>query len=108
MSGNVNNEMMSEVQEQAILELKAYGGELIAALLGTDGAAYGDQPLTRGERIARFIDDAEMGALDALRVISPTVYVRYVREYVDDIAHSGLVSPPVAQPYVDDVIQGVM
>lgn len=97
-----------------VRQTREYSQEVIASLMGPDGQAAGDEPMSRADRIARFIEDAMDGTLDALKVMSndptygrPTIYERYVREFVDDIEHSGLVTPPVAQPFVDDVI-GVM
>lgn len=114
MNGQINVSLANEVRDGIAAECRDLLTEVIASMLGPNGEAAGDRPLSRGDRIARFIEDAEMGALDVLKVQSndptfgrPTIYEAYVREFLDDIGHSPLALPPVVQPYVEDV-EGVM
>lgn len=48
----------------------------------------GDHDLNREERIARFVDYAQRGVLDALQGIGAPVYDDLVREYVQDMSNS--------------------
>ena len=114
MNGATNVALLNEVQKAIREHAGEMASEVIRSLMGANGETAGDAAMSRGERIARFIEDAETGALDVLKVQSndpsygrPTIYEAYVRQYVDDIAHSGAVAAPVAQPFVADVI-GVM
>lgn len=87
---SIPTELVGDVRAQAMDELLDLGPELIAALLGADGGAPGDANLSPAQRIERFIDDAQSGALDFLRIQSPDVYEQYVREFNDDVANSPL------------------
>lgn len=84
-------EMLKDVQEIALEECIEISLELLDNVIGADGSSFGDRELSRGNRILRFMDDAESGALDILRVQSPEVFASYVQEYRDDIANSPIV-----------------
>ena len=113
MNGQINVSLANEVQRNIQEQAKELSHAVIVSLMGPNGEAAGDAQMSRGDRIARFIEDAQSGALDALKVMSndptfgrPTIYERYVQEFVDDIAHSALVAPPVTQPFISDVFGG--
>lgn len=78
-------DMLNEVRERARQQCMELSLAMIEALLNPDGSTYGDTNLSRPQRVARFIQDAESGALDILKVQSPTIYERYVRDYVHDV-----------------------
>lgn len=87
MSGNAFIDLMDDVQEQSLERCMDLTMALIESQLGPDGNAYGDTPMTRDDRIARFEDYARRGVLDALRQMGAPVYDQLVREYRDDMAH---------------------
>lgn len=64
---------------------------LVEAMLGNNGAAFGDVQLSRADRIARFEDMAARGVIDILETISPPTYNLLLRDYVEDVAASPLV-----------------
>jgi hypothetical protein len=90
---NLNLELMQEVREQAIAECMDLSENLIDSMLGPDGETVGDRPLDRGHRIARVEDMSRRGVMDILKVISPPVYEKIVRQYIRDIKDSPLMQP---------------
>lgn len=113
---NPNVQMMNEVRRLAMQECRDLSREIIGSLLDKDGSTVGDRPLTLGERVERFVDDADSGALDILRAQSndpgygrPTIYEQYVRQFVQDMTRAPITQAQaeVARPYVIDVLGGV-
>lgn len=84
-------ELLKEAGELAKRNLLDMAQAMYGVVMGTDGETFGDSQLDRGDRIARFMSDAQSGALDVLRVQSPTIYRQYVAQYVRDINDSPLV-----------------
>ena len=82
---------MQAAEEQALDRLIEITIELVEAMLGPNGRAYGDVPLDRGDRIARFEDMARRGVLDILQTISPPTYDDLLAGYLKDVAESPLV-----------------
>lgn len=74
-------DMVKEVRERAHERSMEISHELIVSQLGVY-----DTPLTRGARIERFIDFAQRGVLDALRVVKPKLYRELIRDYQRDVA----------------------
>lgn len=108
MPTNNNVELWNEIREQAFERTLDLATELIGASLGEDGEAYGDRPLSRGNRILRFQMDAQSGALDILKVQSPRIYEDYVKQYLRDISETPLVKPaPVQRPSPFDMMGGM-
>lgn len=97
-----NVELWNDIRDQAMQRCMDLSRELIDASLSEDGMAFGDRPVTRGQRILRFQMDALSGALDILKVQSPRIYEDYVNQYLRDIAQSPLAQPapePVTSPF---------
>lgn len=84
-SYNSDLELMDDVQQQLRDRLTELIPLLVQAQLGDDGNAFGDQPLTRGQRIARFMDDASSGALDILVVQSSEIAKQYIADFQRDM-----------------------
>lgn len=102
-----NVELWDEIREQAYKKCLDLSKELIESSLTTDGMAFGDRELSRGQRILRFQMDARMGALDILKVQSPRVYEDYVRQYLRDIKESPITNPVNVQPSPLNMIGGM-
>ena len=85
-----NLDIWNDVREAARGRLMDMVKATMLAQMGPDGAGFGDHTPSRGQRIARFEQDARSGALDILRVQSPTIYERYGREYRQDVMASPL------------------
>lgn len=81
-------DLVEEVKKQAIDELVDLNMQLVDQMLGV-----GDQNISRADRIARFVDYAERGVLDALKGMGAPVYDKLVREYKDDMMHSPYMEP---------------
>lgn len=79
----VNADLMEEIQKRAFQKCMDLTNELVDSQLGV-----GDHQLNRAERIARFVDYAERGVLDALKGIGAPVYQKLVNEYIRDIGNS--------------------
>ncbi len=83
-----NADMMSEVQEQAIDRLMELAPLIIASATGPDGALM-DGVLTRDQRIQRFLDDAQSGAIDAMAEMDKALHTnraqQAVRQYFEDM-----------------------
>ena len=77
-----------EIRKQAFDEIRDTARILIESNLNSDGGAYGDRPLSRGDRIERFLMDAKNGTLDILEYQSPKIFEEYVAQYVTDIMNS--------------------
>ena len=93
-----NVELWNEIRDQAMQKCLDLSRELIEASLTPDGMAYGDQEISRGQRILRFQMDAASGAIDILRYQSPRIYEDYVNQYLKDIQDSPLVQRLMQQP----------
>jgi len=93
-----NVELWDEIRDQAMQKCLDLSRELIEASLTPDGMAYGDQEISRGQRILRFQMDAASGAIDILRYQSPRIYEDYVNQYLKDIQDSPLVQRLMQQP----------
>ena len=79
----LNAQMIEKVRTLATQECI----ELALAMVDeTDGV--GDHDLSREDRIARFVDYAQRGVLDALKGMGAPVYNTLVKEFVSDMEHS--------------------
>lgn len=78
-------ELLGEIRERAKTEALAISKDLIAVMDGVD-----DETLSRADRIARFLDDAQSGALDVMKVIRPDLYDKAIADYQRDVAQSPL------------------
>ena len=81
--------LVEEIEKRAVKEIVELNLDAIDAILGV-----GDTALTPAQRIARFWDDANSGALDIMKGLRPDLYDRTVNEFVRDVNASGLVNPP--------------
>lgn len=79
----VNAELVDDIKKRAFDECIDLAQAMIASQMGVN-----DHALSRGQRIARFVERAQSGALDAMKGINPDLYRRTVRQYVDDIGNS--------------------
>ncbi len=66
----------------------------LALSMVDETAGVGDHDISREDRIARFVDYAQRGVLDALKGIGAPVYDTLVKEYLADMEHS---------PYMQEV-----
>ncbi len=87
---SIPTELVGDVRQQALDDLMELGPDLVAALLGSDGSAPGDQSLSRGQRILQMVDDMQSGALDIERVQSEWRYLQRVAQFKQDIQDSPL------------------
>lgn len=95
----LNAEFFADVRKITHQNCVDLAGDLADAMLGVN-----DVLLSPAERIARFVDYANMGLLDVLNGMGAPVYWKLVREFVDDMSHSPLMQPvALAQPIVDDI-----
>lgn len=94
---NLNVELMNEVRQQAFDRCMDLSQSLIASMLGSDGETVGDKPLDRGQRIARVEDMSRRSVMDMLKVISPPVYEKIVRQYIRDVKDSPLMGTEAEQ-----------
>ena len=85
-----NVAIWEEIRRQAYAEIRDTAKMLIESNLSAEGSAYGDRPLSLGDRIERFIMDAQDGTLDILRYQSPAIYKEYVEQYAKDVMNSPL------------------
>ena len=83
----VNADLIAEIQERSLDRCVDLSLSIIDASLGI-----GDKNLSRQDRIARFYDDAQSGALDAMKVIRPDLYREAIRQYVKDVGNSPLIT----------------
>jgi hypothetical protein len=93
--------MVNEIKERAMQRCLDLSLALIDRMLGSDGETFGDGPIGRGDRILRFQDLSQSGALDILEVQSPKVYQKLLQQYIKDIRESPFekkaASPPSTQ-----------
>lgn len=80
---SLNAEMIEQVRQLATEECIT-----LAMSMVDETAGVGDHDISREERIARFVDFAQRGVLDALKGMGAPVYDQLVKEYVQDIANS--------------------
>lgn len=98
----VNAQLVGEIQKRATRECIDLAMTLMDSQLGV-----GDHTINREDRIARFVDYAERGVLDALQGIGAPVYQTLVDEYIEDMMNSPYMTmAPAAQPYVMGAING--
>ena len=83
-------ELLDDIQAQATAELLDMMESIYGTMLGPDGRTYGDQDLSRGERIARVVDMAQRGVLAILQTISPDVFDDIHAQFIRDVAASPL------------------
>ena len=88
MSSPTQVEMVSEIQKRAMQRCLDLSLALIDRMLGPDGETFGDGPIGRGDRILRFQELTQSGAMDILQVQSPKVYNMLLKQYVKDIRES--------------------
>ncbi len=81
MANSLTAEMVTEIRQRSIDQSLVISRALIESQLGVD-----DHNLSRGERVGRFIDFAQSGVLDVLKVIKPTLYNELVNQYQKDVA----------------------
>jgi hypothetical protein len=92
----INASLIDEIQKRSIEQCIDLTTQLVDSQLGV-----GDQNVNREERMARFVDYAQRGVLDALKGIGAPVYNTLVHEYVDDMKHSPYVTIPAkVQPHI--------
>jgi hypothetical protein len=90
--GSAEVELMNTVRDQALQECVDLSLELIASQLDR-GNAFGDRPISRADRIARFVDFADRGILDILEGMGAPVYEVLIAEYIVDMEASPLMQP---------------
>lgn len=84
-------DLLHDVEDQAVEQIVDVLGAVWDVMLDQDGGAYGDVYLTPAERIARVEDMARRGVMDTLATISPPVYKRVQRDFIDAVVHSPLI-----------------
>lgn len=92
MASSLTPDIVDDARDRAIEKCV---GVLIPAIerqLRDDGTTYGDEPLSRGDRILRFQDWAQRGVLNTLRAVKPELYESVLRQYQRDIAESPIVT----------------
>lgn len=87
---------MNEAKERAVADLLDVWVEAWERTLGpSTGSTLGDIPLSRADRIARFIDLAERGVLDVIKglceAVDATHYDDLVWQFAQDVAASQLI-----------------
>ena len=110
-------DMMDAVTLQARQTCLDLSIPMIESQMGNDGNVYGNAPMTRGERIARFVDycvreDPALpgvplpSVMDALEGMGkPPVYYQLIREYIEDMKASPYMAPAAATiPYLNEVM----
>jgi hypothetical protein len=85
VASGIPADLIDEVYDRAIERVPELASEVAGRMLRPDGTTFGDETLTRGERIQRFLDYAERGVLDALRTVKPELLERLVKQYLEDI-----------------------
>jgi hypothetical protein len=83
---STNVELYGDIREQATAYIVEQALAVMKASMGPDGESFGDRDMERRDRIMRFLEDAQTGALDVLRNISPDIYQKYVAQYQRDMA----------------------
>lgn len=86
MAAPLTVERINRAEEQAFERCLELSVRLIDAMTGPDGETVGDRPMSRSDRILRFLDLAQQGALDVLKVINPELHDALRREYAKDMA----------------------
>ena len=92
---NYDLAILQEAAEEAVDEYVDFIVELLDSSMGPNGEVPGMVPMSPGDRIAQFTQDAQSGQLDALKDLNPDHYERRVRQYMEDIKNS----PFVARTY---------
>lgn len=85
----VNAKLIEEVRERSIKKCIELATQLVDSQMGV-----GDRDISREDRIARFVDYAQRGVLDALKGMGAPVYDQLVNEYMHDMAHSAYMNTP--------------
>lgn len=80
-------DLAKEIKDRSVEQIMDATLPLIEEMLGV-----GDTSMTREQRIERFYDDANSGALDVLKVIRPDLYRQTVRQMAKDVGMSPLIT----------------
>lgn len=83
-------ELLREIEERAVKDIVELFEEVVERALGADGMTYGEEQMTREERIANYQWLAAEGALDSLQVVNGALLERMTRQYQRDLADAGL------------------
>ena len=92
---NYDLAILQEAGDEAVEEFIEEMIALLGDSMGPNGEVPGMVPMSPGDRIAQFTQDAQSGQLDALRDLNPEHYNRRVKQYLEDIKNS----PFVARTY---------
>lgn len=95
-NGGVLNDILFEAATEASEEYLEFLVDILTDSMGPHGEVAAFMfPMSPGDRIAQFTQDAQSGQLDALRDLNPEHYNRRVKQYLEDIKNS----PFVARTY---------
>lgn len=80
---SLNAQMIEQVRKLATEECIELALQMV-----DETAGVGDHDISREDRIARFVDYAQRGVLDALKGMGAPVYETLVKEYIQDMGNS--------------------
>lgn len=83
----VSADLLTEVEDRAV-EMCMQIIEGVVELMQADGHVYGDEQLSREERILAFLAMVQSGEFDALSVVNPELAAKYQRDYFRDVGES--------------------
>jgi len=86
----ITREYLDSVEQLVYQMCVEYEDEMVRAMIDADGLAYGDVPLSREERILKYIEDQETGVHTVLQVQNPDEFIRRDDEFQRDTRDVGL------------------
>jgi hypothetical protein len=81
---------LDSVEELVFEMCKDIEDGLTDSMIDGDGLAYGDVPLSREERILKFVEDEESGVHVVLKVQDPDEFIRREDQFRRDVKDAGL------------------
>lgn len=98
MSQTPEVELLREAGQLAKRQLLDLAEAMYGVVMGSDGETFGDQQMSRSDRILRIVMAARDGTLDVLAAQSPRIYLLSMRQYVRDIQAELEAAQKVKQP----------
>jgi hypothetical protein len=90
MSIFLSKDFLDSVEEMAFEILKDLEDSAVEAMVDAKGLAYGDVPLTREDRIMKYLMDEQGGVLQVLQLQNPDEFRKRVAQFERDVQDAGL------------------
>ena len=86
----LSRRFLQEVEDLVFEMLVDFEDEMVDALVDNKGLSYGDESVSRDQRILKFLDVELRGVNDAMGLVDPGRHEKQRSGFVDDVEAEGL------------------